>query len=69
MTAEDAASASELIKANITDVGDWRDERLAQIRELIREADAEVVEEVRWRKPSNPRRRPGMVAWRDPLHQ
>jgi hypothetical protein len=33
--------------------GDWRSETLARIRALIKEADPEVVEEVKWRKPSN----------------
>ena len=32
---------------------DWRGETLARVRALIREADPEVVEEVKWRKPSN----------------
>jgi len=34
--------------------GDWRAETLARVRKLIREADPDVVEEVKWRKPSNP---------------
>ena len=33
---------------------DWRGETLARIRTLITQADPEVVEEVKWRKPSNP---------------
>ncbi|MBK7405999.1 MAG: DUF1801 domain-containing protein [Phycisphaerales bacterium] len=33
--------------------GDWRGEILARIRTLIRQADPEVVEEMKWRKPSN----------------
>jgi hypothetical protein len=33
---------------------DWRAETLARIRALIEQADPEVVEEVKWRKPSNP---------------
>jgi hypothetical protein len=33
--------------------GDWRGETLAQIRALILEADSEMIEEVKWRKPSN----------------
>jgi hypothetical protein len=33
--------------------GDWRGETLARVREIIRRADPEVVEEVKWRKPSN----------------
>ncbi|NWG92053.1 MAG: DUF1801 domain-containing protein [Parvularculaceae bacterium] len=32
---------------------DWRQETLARIRTLIREADPQVIEEVKWRKPSN----------------
>ena len=32
----------------------WRSETLARIRTLIKQADPEVVEEVKWRKPSNP---------------
>ena len=33
--------------------GDWRDERLDHIRTLILEADPEMIEERKWRKPSN----------------
>src|SRR6476646_10869995 len=40
-------------EARIAALGDWRGEVLARVRKLIREADAEVVEEVKWRKPSN----------------
>jgi hypothetical protein len=46
-------SPSELIDARIEALGDWRGETLARIRALIREADPEMVEEVKWRKPSN----------------
>jgi hypothetical protein len=44
---------SQLIDARIAALGDWRGETLARIRSLIREADPEMVEEVKWRKPSN----------------
>jgi hypothetical protein len=47
------ASPSPLIDARIKELADWRGETLARIRALIREADPEVVEEVKWRKPSN----------------
>jgi hypothetical protein len=47
------ASPSQLIDARIEALGDWRGETLARVRRLIREADPEVVEEVKWRKPSN----------------
>jgi hypothetical protein len=33
--------------------GDWRGEMLARVRALIKQADPDVVEEVKWRKPSN----------------
>ena len=46
-------SPSELIDARIEELGDWRGETLSWIRALIKEADPEVVEEVKWRKPSN----------------
>lgn len=53
-------SASRLIDAKIDELGDWRGETLGRIRALIKEADPEVVEEVRWRKPSNPS---GVPTW------
>jgi hypothetical protein len=40
---------------------DWRGETLARIRTLIKQADPEVVEEVKWRKPSNAMR--GVPVW------
>jgi hypothetical protein len=46
-------SPSRLIDARIKELGDWRGETLARIRSLIKEADPDVVEEVKWRKPSN----------------
>lgn len=42
-------SPSRLIDAKIKELKDWRGKTLAQIRKLIREADAGVVEEVKWR--------------------
>jgi hypothetical protein len=47
------ASPSRLIDARIKALGDWRGETLARVRALIRDADPDVVEEVKWRKPSN----------------
>ena len=44
---------SRLIDARIKKLGDWRGETLARIRTLIKEADPEMVEDVKWRKPSN----------------
>jgi hypothetical protein len=46
-------SPSRLIDARIAALGDWRGETLARVRSLIKQADAQVVEEVKWRKPSN----------------
>src|SRR5215475_7478180 len=46
-------SASELIDKRIAEFGDWRGETLSRMRNLIKEADPAVVEEVKWRKPSN----------------
>jgi hypothetical protein len=51
--AADGDSPSRLIDARIAALGDWRGEMLGRLRALIREADPEVVEEVKWRKPSN----------------
>jgi hypothetical protein len=48
------ASPSELIDATIARLGDWRGETLARVRALIHEAEPDVVETVKWRKPSNP---------------
>ena len=47
--AQESGSASELIDARIAELDDWRGETLARIRELIRQADPEVVEEWKWR--------------------
>jgi len=42
-------SPSQLIDARIKELGDWRGEMLARIRNLIREADPDAVEEWKWR--------------------
>jgi len=46
-----ADSPSQLIDERIAELGDWRGETLARVRELIKEADPEVVEEWKWRNP------------------
>ncbi|SKA34864.1 hypothetical protein SAMN02745126_05563 [Enhydrobacter aerosaccus] len=48
-TSPDSRSASRLIDARIRELGDWRGEKLARLRALIREADPKVVEEWKWR--------------------
>ena len=40
-------------KEGIKELSDWRSEMLARIRILIKQADPEVVEELKWKKPSN----------------
>jgi hypothetical protein len=47
-------TAGETIDAIIEQLDDWRGERLSQIRDLISQAEPDVVEEIKWRKPSNP---------------
>jgi hypothetical protein len=47
-------SASGLIDAKIASLSGWRGEMLARLRALIKQADPEVVEECKWKKPSNP---------------
>jgi hypothetical protein len=56
----DGGTASKAIDARIAALGDWRGETLARVRALIREADPEVVEAVKWRKPTNPA---GVPVW------
>jgi hypothetical protein len=51
--ASQGQSAAELISKRIAALGDWREETLARMRALIREADPEMIEERKWRKPSN----------------
>jgi hypothetical protein len=54
-----AESPSQLIDARIKELGDWRGKTLSRLRDLIKQADSEVVEEWKWRKPSNP----GVPVW------
>jgi hypothetical protein len=51
---------SEDVDAKIAELFDWRGEMLARLRTLIREADPEVTEAIKWRKPSNPS---GVPVW------
>jgi hypothetical protein len=46
-------SASALIDEKIKELGDWRGKRLAKVREIIHEADPDIVEEWKWVKPTN----------------
>ena len=47
-------SASERIDKRVAELGDWRGETLSRMRKLIKEADPDVVEEVKWVKKTNP---------------
>jgi hypothetical protein len=60
ITATKDKSSSQLIGPKSKQPSDWRGETLARLRVLIREADPEVVEEVKWRKPSTPA---GVPVW------
>ena len=54
MTTKAAADdASARITARIEALDDWRGEMLAQVRQLIREADPEITEEWKWAKPTS----------------
>jgi hypothetical protein len=47
-------SAAQQIEEKIRQLGDWRGTILGKLRRLIRQADPDVIEDVKWRKPSNP---------------
>jgi hypothetical protein len=51
-----------LVEDRIKAYGDWRAERLSELRALIKKADTAVVEELKWKKPSNPM---GVPVWSD----
>jgi len=50
---------SASVDKRIAEFGDWRGEALSRMRKLIKEADPDVVEEVKWRKASSP----GVPVW------
>ena len=52
--ASQGQSASEFISKRIAELGDWRGETLGRMRKLIKEADPDAVEELKWVKPSTP---------------
>ena len=58
----DDKPASQLIDDRIRSMADWRGAMLGRLRALIREADPDVVETVKWRKASNPL---GVPVWED----
>ena len=52
--ASNKADASKLIDKRIRELGDWRGKMLSKVREIIKEADPDIVEEWKWVKPTNP---------------
>jgi hypothetical protein len=53
-TPDPVESASARIDDKIKELGDWRGKMLAKVREIIHQADPEIVEEWKWVKPTNP---------------
>jgi hypothetical protein len=51
--------ASERITQRIQELGDWRGETLAYVRQLIHDADPDIQEEWKWAKPTSP----GITVW------
>jgi len=52
--ANSKTDASKLMDKRIRELGDWRGKTLSKVREIIKEADPDVVEEWKWVKPTNP---------------
>jgi hypothetical protein len=52
-------SPAQQIDARIEELGDWRGKTLSRLRDLIKKADPDVVEEWKWKKASNP----GVPVW------
>jgi len=60
MKNSDSSQRQSEAELNSKRSGDWREETLARVRALILEADPEMIEERKWRKPSNPE---GVATW------
>jgi hypothetical protein len=54
-----AGSASAFIDAKIKELGDWRGKTLARVRDIVHQADPEIVEEWKWAKATSP----GIPVW------
>jgi hypothetical protein len=52
--ADNETNASKLIDKRIRDLGDWRGDTLSKVRQIIKAADPDIVEEWKWVKPTNP---------------
>ena len=57
---DESESAAVRIDKRIAELGDWRGEALSRMRKLVKQADPDVVEEVKWVKRSNPA---GVPTW------
>ena len=57
---DDNETGERAVDEKIRSLGDWRGALLARLRRLIREADPDITEAVKWRKPSNPS---GVPVW------
>jgi hypothetical protein len=51
---EDQTTGSKAVDEKLSSLGDWREQTLSRLRKLIHDADPDVVEDVKWRKASNP---------------
>jgi hypothetical protein len=51
--APNSSAASKKITTRIQELGDWRGDTLAEVRQLIHDADPEIEEEWKWEKPSS----------------
>ncbi len=60
MSSDNTPSAAQQIDAIIAKADGWRGEKLSQLRAVIKEADPDLVEEVKWKKPSRPE---GVPVW------
>jgi hypothetical protein len=54
LSSSEGQSASQRIDERIAELGDWRGETLGRMRKLIKQADPDVVEEIKWVKQTNP---------------
>ncbi|HVF74042.1 MAG TPA: DUF1801 domain-containing protein [Acidimicrobiales bacterium] len=60
MAQADGEAPSDKVDRIIEGIGDWRGQALSRMRNLVKEADERIVEEVKWVKPTNPN---GVPTW------
>ena len=54
MKKSETVSASPILDARIRELGDWRGKMLAKVRQIIHQADPDIVEEWKWVKATSP---------------